>query len=60
MLGDMNLLNFDELKQSLRKEVGEEIRPYLKRLDLIEMKIDRLIYILEPISKAIRKIPFFK
>lgn len=52
--------DFDKVKKSLRKEIVEEIEPYLKRLDTIEKKIDRLLAILGPISSAINKIPFLR
>ena len=54
------LPDFGKLKQAIRKEVHEEIEPYLKRLDTIEEKIDRLLKILGPIASAINKIPFLK
>ena len=54
------LPDFSKLKKAIRKEVHEEIEPYLKRLDTIEKKIDRLLAVLGPISSAINKIPFLK
>ena len=60
MLKIVMLPDFSKLKKAIRKEVHEEIEPYLKRLDTIEKKIDRLLAVLGPISSAINKIPFLK
>jgi tetrahydromethanopterin S-methyltransferase subunit B len=55
------------IRDSVVSSVGEEMAQYVekveevtRRVKSIEAKLDRLIVILEPISKAIKKIPFLK